>query len=184
MNIVTDQFIGLFRAMRAEKKEAINANATPSPMLGATMVKGLSLGEFEAPQYAGSYLLHAENASGRVATCSLVEKTKQGRNTFLANGKSLELRTGIPIPAEAPSRSNLKAWLAWVELVNWYHPAGIPVQVVEGNDSELSMRFPEQGDAKKKASYAKEDSSAIDEFIFGSKDVQDNEPEPESPIEF
>ena len=170
--------------MRDGKKQTIKSNAAPSPVLGASMLKDISLGEFEAPQYAGSFLVHGLTASGRIATCSLVQKTKGGRNTFLANGKSLELRTGIPIPSEAPSRTNLKAWLAWVQLVNFYHPAGIPAQVVE-QDNELSMRFPEQGDQKKIASFVTKSDQEIDDFLFGnSSDPETEESEDSEEVEF
>ena len=183
MNIVNNQFIGLFRSMRDGQKQAIKSNAVPSPVLGASMLKDISIGEFEAPQYAGSYLVHGLTASGRVATCSLVQKTKGGRNTFLANGKSLEMRTGIPIPSEAPSRANIKAWLAWVQVVNFYHPAGIPAQVVE-QENELSMRFPEQGDQKKIDSFVTKSDQEIDDFLFGSNSNPEEESEESEEVEF
>jgi len=159
--------------MRAGKREAIQSNATPSPVLGATMVKGLSLGEFEAPQYKGSFLVHGETPTGQIATCSLVNKTRSGRNTYELNGRSLASRSGIPMPSEAPSSQNIQAWMGWVELVNFYHPAGLPAQVVEV-DGEFSMRFPEQASEKKKASFVVSSESEVDAFIFGETESEES----------
>ena len=134
------------------------------------MIRDLHMGEFESPQYRGKFLVHGEIAgTGSIASCSLVTRTANGRNTYESNGASLSHRTGIPVPNEAPSNGNIKAWHAWCELVNFYYPDGIPVKVEE-NDGDNAIRFPEQASENKRRSFVKFDKDTVDSFIFGEPD--------------
>lgn len=180
MKLINTALEAIFRAFDSEQKIAVDNNATPSPVLGAQMVRNFHIGEFASANHKGKFLLHAETVDGSIASCSLVTKTDGNNNTFELNGGSMTLRSGIPCPNEAPSLhgNSLQVWSLWCEVLNFYYPAGLPVNVVRDPvTNEFALRFPEQGSEKKRQSFVQRTSSVSDllgsvpEQSEGSSDV-------------
>ena len=163
--------------MRAGQNTSLNSNAIPSQKLGANMLDRFQLAEAE--NVKGSFLVNARDiASDRIASCALFT-TKAGRDMYLLNSESLTLRSGIPAPNEAPNASNKEYWIAYFRMINYFHPNGLPASVV-AEDGEVSIRFPEQVDARKLRLQVDASDAALDDLLLSDEEVAEESTEPES----